>query len=87
MNRIAGGSVYDLLLLDNDLPGVSGIEITRYARHLAVYRSTPIAMLSASDCEAEARQAGVNAFLLKPDDAGLIVATISRLLADSPGAR
>jgi two-component system chemotaxis response regulator CheY len=86
MNRLAGGIRYDLLLLDNDLPGVSGIEITRYARNLPAYRGTPIVMLSASDCQAEARRAGVNAFLLKPDDAGLIVATISRLLADSPGA-
>jgi CheY-like chemotaxis protein len=86
MSQLACGFVYDLLLLDNDLPGVSGIEITRCARSLASYRSTPIAMLSASDCEAEARQAGVNAFLLKPDDAGLIVATISRLLADQPGS-
>jgi CheY-like chemotaxis protein len=84
MNRLAGGVAYDLLLLDNDLPGVSGVELARYARNLAPYRGTPIIMLSASDCQAEARGAGVDAFLLKPDDAGLIVGTISRLLADGP---
>jgi CheY-like chemotaxis protein len=30
MNRRAGGVAYDLLLFDNDLPGASGLELTRY---------------------------------------------------------
>jgi two-component system chemotaxis response regulator CheY len=86
MNRLAGGAAYDLLLLDNDLPGITGLELARYARNLPAYRTTPIVMLSATDAQAEARRAGVDAFLLKPDDAGLIVGTISRLLAGSPGS-
>jgi two-component system chemotaxis response regulator CheY len=45
LNRLAGGIAYDLLLLDNDLPGVSGLELVRYARGLSPYRHTPITML------------------------------------------
>jgi CheY-like chemotaxis protein/tetratricopeptide (TPR) repeat protein len=82
LNRLAGGVAYDLLLLDNELPGVSGLELARYARKLPSYQGTPIIMLSASDCQMEARRAGVNVFLLKPDDVSLIIETISRLLAE-----
>jgi CheY-like chemotaxis protein len=67
MNRIAGGFAYDLLIFDNDLPGASGIELTRYARSLPIYRSTPIIMVSATDCGAEARSAGADLFLSKPE--------------------
>ena len=39
-------------------------------------------MLSASDCEAEAWRAGVDAFLRKPEDIRSFAAMIARLLAD-----
>jgi CheY-like chemotaxis protein len=38
-------------------------------------------MLSASNLKAEAEQAGVDAFLRKPEGVGELVATIARLLA------
>jgi two-component system chemotaxis response regulator CheY len=79
MNRLAGGRAYDLLLLDNDLPGASGIELTRYARSLPNYRSTPIIMVSATECSADARSAGVNLFLSKPDDIHTLVDAVRRL--------
>jgi CheY-like chemotaxis protein len=79
MNRLAGGVRYDLLLLDNDLPGASGIELTRYARSLPIYRKTPIIVVSATDCSAEARAAGVDLFLSKPDDIHALVDAVRRL--------
>jgi CheY-like chemotaxis protein len=79
MNRLAGGIAYDLLLLDNDLPGASGLELTRYARSLPRYRSTPIIMLSATDCRADALSAGVDLFLSKPDDIHSLVEAVRRL--------
>jgi CheY-like chemotaxis protein len=43
-------------------------------------------MLSASDCEADARRAGADAFLRKPRDIALLVKTVARLLAEKRGA-
>jgi CheY-like chemotaxis protein len=79
MNRLAGGAAYDLLIFDNDLPGASGIELTRYARSLPNYRTTPIIMLSATDCRANARRAGVNLFLSKPDDVHALIEAMRTL--------
>jgi two-component system chemotaxis response regulator CheY len=80
MNRLAGGVRYDLLLLDNDLPGASGMELARYARSLPAYRGTPIIMLSADDREGEARVAGADLFLRKPDDIHALAEVVRRLI-------
>jgi CheY-like chemotaxis protein len=73
MNKLAGGAAYDLLLFDHELPGASGLELTRYARRLPRYRTTPIIMVSATDCGAQARGAGADLFLSKPEGiAGLV---------------
>jgi CheY-like chemotaxis protein len=80
MNRLAGGAAYDLLLFDNELPGVSGLELTRYARSLPRYRTTPIIMISATDYSADARRAGVDLFLRKPNEIGELVNAVRRLL-------
>jgi CheY-like chemotaxis protein len=73
---------YDVIILDNDLPGLNGIELTRRARNMARWRGTPIIMFSAEDCEREAWRAGVSEFLRKPQDIGRITATIERFVAD-----
>ncbi len=82
LQMLASSARYDLLLLDNEVPGANGLELVRYARELVLHRRTPIIMLSASDCAAEARRAGVDAFLRKPEDVPILVETISRLLID-----
>lgn len=82
LKRLAGDAHYDLLLFDQVLPGVSGLELVRAARRLPHRRRTPVIMLSANDCEAEAWRAGVDAFLRKPDDIHSVTAMISRLLSD-----
>ncbi|HZH91853.1 MAG TPA: response regulator [Pyrinomonadaceae bacterium] len=84
--EIVSEAHYDLLLLDNELPGATGIELVRRARSMPRRRRTPIIMLSASDCEADARRAGADAFLRKPKDIALLVKTVARLLAEKRGA-
>lgn len=81
LRMLESGSRYDLLLLDNDLPGVSGLELIRHARQLSHRRHTPIIMLSAGLHQAEARRAGADAFLRKPEDIYAIVETVTQLLA------
>lgn len=82
--KIEGGAHYDLLILDNELPGMNGIELIRRARALAHRQRTPIIMLSASDVETEARRAGASAFLRKPQGVAALAETIARLLARRP---
>ena len=71
---------YDLIIVENDLPGLSGLELVRRARNMARWRATPIIMLSGSDCEKEAWRTGVDGFLRKPEDLDRVTATIDRLL-------
>lgn len=77
---IKGEARYDLILLDNELPNVNGLELARRARELPHRERTPIIMLSASECVRDAFLAGANMFLRKPQDIGKIVETASRLL-------
>jgi CheY-like chemotaxis protein len=80
LNKLAGEVSYDLLLLDNGLPDVCGLELARHARRLLRYRCTPIIMLSADDLRDEARRAGVNEFLRKPDEIDRLVEVVRRLM-------
>lgn len=78
--KVASAAHYNLLLLDNELPGLNGLELVRLARKFPHRRRTPIIMLSAAECEPEAWGAGVDAFLKKPDEVLTVVKTIARLL-------
>jgi CheY-like chemotaxis protein len=78
--KIDSSEHYDLIILDNDLPGVSGLELLQHARTIDYRRQTPIIMFSARDIEGEARRVGANAFLRKPEDMSAIAETVARLL-------
>lgn len=78
--KINSNEHYDLITLDNDLPGVSGLELLKHARSLSHRQQVPIIMCSASDIEREAWRAGANAFLRKPEDMNAIAETVASLL-------
>jgi CheY-like chemotaxis protein len=78
---LEGSAHYEILIFDNKLPGMDGVELIRRARRIPHRRQTPIIMLSAGDIQAEAHQAGANTFLRKPDDMTVIAETIARLRA------
>ena len=71
---------YDLIILDNDLPGLSGLELVLRLQAMPRRRQTPVIMLAGDDCEAEAWRAGVKAFLRKPKGIDELPSTIDRLL-------
>ncbi|MGA9997420.1 MAG: response regulator [Pyrinomonadaceae bacterium] len=77
-------SHYDVLIFDNKLPDENGVELIRQTRRIPHRQQTPIIMLSASDVEIEARRAGANVFLRKPNDMLKISEAIARLLARKP---
>ena len=72
---------YDVVIFNNKLPGMNGVELIRQTRKIAHRQHTSIIMLSASDIEKEARRAGANAFLRKPEGINSIAETCARLLA------
>lgn len=80
LRKLTSDERVDLLLVDNELSGLSGLDLVKRARKMTHRRRTPIVMLSASDCETEAWRAGVDAFLKKPEQVDDLPSTISRLL-------
>ena len=82
LKLLKGATHYDLIIVDNNLPGLNGLELVARTRVIAHRRATPIIMLSGDDLEREAWRAGVDAFLLKPEAIDKISPTIGRLLKD-----
>lgn len=80
LKAIQGDTDYNVLIFDNDLPGMEGLELIRRARATPRWQQTPIIMLSASDIKREAIQAGADVFLRKPEQITAITGTIARLL-------
>jgi CheY-like chemotaxis protein len=72
---------FDLAIIDHELPFADGLSVVRDARRQAHRRATPIILVSLADCADEARRAGADAFLRKPQDLLALVETVKRLLA------
>ena len=65
--RLAAGGLYDLLVLDLRLPGMTGLEIVRTLRDRGV--TTPILILTAQDAvdfKVQALRAGADDYVTKP---------------------
>jgi DNA-binding response OmpR family regulator len=77
---------FDLLVLDLDLPNVSGFDILDVAAERDA--SLPILILTAMADQCETGSvAGADAVLEKPPDVWLLMNTIERLLAETPAER
>jgi CheY-like chemotaxis protein/tetratricopeptide (TPR) repeat protein len=79
LELLKGHTRYDVLIVDNELPGLSGLELVLRAKSIAHRRNTPIIMLSGDDIEKEAWRAGVDDFLRKPDAVDELVSRITRV--------
>jgi len=79
MERIAGGKNYHLLLLNNEIPGVSGSQLARLARSLTHHRRTPIIILSENPNEEQNTLGDPIVFSCQRDDMESITATINQL--------
>lgn len=68
-----------LILLDINLPGISGIELLRRIRSNPGLRYTPVVMFSTSDNTADvisSYENGANAYLVKPEGLTSLVQTL-----------
>jgi DNA-binding NtrC family response regulator len=82
LRKLTGNEHFDVLVVDNDLNGLSGLELVQRARKMTHRRRTPIIMLSGGDYETAAWRVGVDAFLKKPEEINDLPTTINRLVRD-----
>jgi two-component system, response regulator len=71
-----------LVLLDLNLPRISGLDVLRHIRADAALRMTPVVVLTSSDEERDLVQSytlGVNSYVRKPIDYGEFVGAVRHL--------
>jgi two-component system chemotaxis response regulator CheY len=77
----------DLIVTDQIMPGMDGVELLRAVRQLPVYGDIPVIVVTAnSDVrdQPEAEAAGATAFLTKPVGSVELLATVQRALLLAP---
>jgi PAS domain S-box-containing protein len=91
LERLADGPAPDVLVLDWEMPGVSGLDACRYVRDLYDDVTLPILMLSARGTHedfTEGLQAGASDYVAKPyNDAELLARVASLLRIRAQGQR
>jgi DNA-binding response OmpR family regulator len=71
----------DAILMDVHLADVDGIELLREIRQHPELKTLPVVMSSGMDVEQECRQAGANAFVLKPYPPDQLAAVLKQVLS------
>jgi two-component system sensor histidine kinase RpfC len=87
LDALAGDEDYDLVLLDMNMPKVSGLDVLKQFRFMDTSASTPVLMLSADalpETIKECMEAGANDYLTKPVSLASLLESISQFTtADS----
>ena len=81
--KIATHSRPDLIVLDLMLPGIDGLEVTRYLRGQSATRNLPIVMLTAKGEESDivaGLELGANDYIAKPFSPRVLLARIRAIL-------
>jgi two-component system CAI-1 autoinducer sensor kinase/phosphatase CqsS len=88
LDALRGEERFDAVIVDIQMPGLDGLETTRAIRASGeTWANLPVVALTARSDAATveaAREAGMNAFLVKPVDAPLLYDTLAPLLAGLP---
>lgn len=83
--RLDGGGVYDLAILDRMMPGMSGIELLKKMKADARFRAIPVIMQTAASAPEQIREgieAGAYYYLPKPYEPEVLTAIVRAALAD-----
>ena len=86
--RLAQTASFDLYLIDNWMPGASGIELCGWLRKFD--NDTPILFFSGAAYDQDKRAAlaaGAQGYLTKPADNDNLIEEVSRLISDSRRSR
>jgi two-component system chemotaxis response regulator CheY len=81
--RLAQSARFDLVLTDQNMPGMDGLSMIRALRKMPGYGSTPILMLtteSSDQMKAQGRAAGATGWLVKPFDPQKLLDVVKRLI-------
>lgn len=73
----------DLVLTDQNMPGMDGLSLIRALRGMKNYQSVPILMLtteSGEDMKAMGKAAGANGWMVKPFDPARLTEVIRKLI-------
>lgn len=73
----------ELILIDIELPGMNGLEILKRLRSTAVFKNTPVIMLSGSnqkDIVVQSMKTGASGFIAKPFDRKTLVTKVAAVL-------
>ncbi|WP_437919822.1 response regulator [Sphingobacterium sp. LRF_L2] len=74
----------DIILMDNWIPNIGGIEATKLLKQHAEYKNIPVIYISANnDIHLLMEKAGADAYLAKPFDIVDLENTVERVLAES----
>lgn len=79
----AQADTFDLILTDQNMPGMDGLSLIRALRKLPPYGSTPILMLtteSSDQMKSLGRAAGATGWLVKPFDPQKLLDVVKRLV-------
>jgi CheY-like chemotaxis protein len=82
VEKVAPG-IYDLILMDIQMPGMDGLEATRRIRAMPGLGEVPIVAVTANifaEDKADCLAAGMNDFLAKPSPPGLLFSTVLKAL-------
>jgi two-component system, cell cycle response regulator DivK len=77
----------DLIIMDVDLPGISGLEATRLLKADAETRDIPIVITTAYEYDDEIRASGCDGYMSKPISVADFVGLIDSLMAQDPEPR
>jgi len=77
----------DLIIMDVDLPGISGLEATRLLKAAADTRDIPIIITTAYEYDDEMRASGCDGYMSKPIGVADFVELIDSLMARNPQPR
>ncbi|MGB9639975.1 MAG: response regulator [Anaerolineales bacterium] len=81
--QLAHQCLPDIILLEALLPGMDGFQACYHIKNHTHIRTIPIIFHTFLNAEERARQAGADAFLLKPTDMRKLKATIQQILSQA----
>ena len=73
----------DMVLTDQNMPGMDGLSLIKALRAMKSYEKVPILMLtteSGDDIKAQGRAAGANGWLVKPFDPARLTEVVKKLI-------